>query len=223
MIGNHHINKPQIFKRRLTLEVPHDALPTTIYAQAPPTNRISGSPRNGLSIPASPSVPIILPPAPLTPFLSPAPPTPLLFVKKGGVSLRFSDFLENTEQGFLPSQSDKARVFLIFRIGRFWMKFRGIQPQAVSLIDFSCAAVSAVSVCSLLLFVFVCAFLCLVFPLAGPCFSGLFLSSDAFHQIQIQVQIHIQIHDLGPPIPRFARPNLRSSAQIIDLGAESKA
>jgi hypothetical protein len=68
------------------------------------------------------------PPAPLTLFLSPAPPTPLLFFKKGGVSLRFSDFMENTEQGFLPSQSDKAMVFLIFRIGRFWMKFRGIEP-----------------------------------------------------------------------------------------------
>ena len=85
-----------------------------------------------------PSSPSALNTLPLSPPPTPSP----SFFSVGHVSLRFSDFSMTTKHCFLPSEGGTSIVFLPIELGRFWMKFRGIEPQVVSLIGLSGAVVS---------------------------------------------------------------------------------
>ena len=99
-----------------------------------------------------PSSPSALNTLPLSPPPTPSP----SFFSVGHVSPRFSDFSMTTKHCFLPSEGGKSIVFLPIELGRFWMKFRGIEPRVASLIDLFLRCRFCVSACPPLLFVFVC-------------------------------------------------------------------
>jgi len=61
-----------------------------------------------------------------------------------------------TKHCSLPSERGKSIVFLPIELGRFWMKFRGIEPRVVSLIGLSGAVVSVFLRVLRCFFVFVC-------------------------------------------------------------------